>query len=285
MKDKICVVSVGLDGREQYSKFASILEQKAIENGYDTMVWKNEFPPNSPTHQEVPYAFKPFAIQAARDAGYNKVLWMDCKCYILSQITPIEEALEKDGYWFVEDGMTVGEWCKDSALPLLGITREEGFGMNVIAAKHFALNFEHKIARDFFDAYMGYAVNDGGEAYIGPWTNESGQASSDERVRGHRHDQLCGSVVLNRLNMKMSYNDVVDWRDGWKFKGKSGHGPHGTFNPLILFDGYLHGDALTCKCPICLEMNPKILSGEITPPDSFYRDDIKQLISGGFDNE
>lgn len=269
-KDNICVVSVGLDGREKYSEFTAILEQKAKENGYDTMVWKNEFPPNSPTHEQVPYAFKPFAIQAAKDAGYSKVLWMDSKCYILSQIIPIEEALEKDGYWFVEDGMTVGEWCKDSALPLLGITREEGFGMDVIAAKHFALNFEHQIARDFFDAYMGYAVNDGGEAYTGPWTNEQKQASMDERVRGHRHDQVCGSVIHHKLGMKMQPHNVVDWRDGWKFKHHAGH--HGTFNPLILFDGYLHGDALTCQCPICMEMNPKILSGEIVPPSCFWRE-------------
>ena len=269
MKDKICVVSVGTDGREPYSQFASILERKAIENGYDAMVWKNEMPPNSPTHDEVPYAFKPFAIQAARDAGYNKILWLDCKCYILSQITPIEEALEEDGYWFVPDGMTVGEWCKDSSLPLLDITREEGFKMPVIAAKHFALNFEHKIANDFFDAYMGYAVDNGGEAYIGPWTNEENQASTDERVRGHRHDQVCGSVIHHKLGMKMFTNTTVDWRDGWKFADEPN--THGTFDPMILFDGYLHGTALNCECPKCLEVNPKIISGEIVPPPSFWR--------------
>jgi len=268
-KDKLCVVSVGIDGREPYSQFTKILQQQSIENGYDAMVWTNDFPPGSPTHDQVPYAFKPFAIQAARDAGYTKILWMDSKCYILSQVTPIEEALEKDGYWFVEDGMTVGEWCKDSALPLFGITREEGFGMNVIAAKHFALNFEHKIARDFFDAYMGYAVDNDGEAYIGPWTNENGEASTDERVRGHRHDQVCGSVVRHKLGMKLSPNNVVDWRDGWKYKDEPN--PHGTFDPLILFDGYLHGTALNCTCPICSEVNPKIISGEIVPPPCFWR--------------
>ncbi len=268
-KDKLCVVSVGIDGREPYSQFTKILQQQSIENGYDAMVWTNDFPPGSPTHDQVPYAFKPFAIQAARDAGYTKILWMDSKCYILSQVTPIEEALEKDGYWFVEDGMTVGEWSKDSALPLFGITREEGFGMNVIAAKHFALNFEHKIARDFFDAYMGYAVDNDGEAYIGPWTNENGEASTDKRVRGHRHDQVCGSVVRHKLGMKLSPNNVVDWRDGWKYKDEPN--PHGTFDPLILFDGYLHGTALNCTCPICSEVNPKIISGEIVPPPCFWR--------------
>jgi len=271
-KDNICIVSVGLDGREKYSEFTAKLEQLAKENGYDAMVWKNEFPPDSPTHKEVPYAFKPFAIRAAVLAGYTKVLWMDSKCYILDKIVPVEKALEEDGYWFVEDGMTVGEWCSDSVLPVLGITREEGLNINVIAAKHFALNFEHKIARDFFDAYFGYATDDGGKAYIGPWTNENQQASTDERVKGHRHDQTCASVIVNRLNMKISDNNVVDWRDGWKFKGKSGH--HGTFNPLILFDGYLHGTMMDCTCPVCLEVNEKILSGEIIPPSCFWREDL-----------
>ena len=269
MSDKICVLSVGVDGREPYSKYVEVVAQKAIENGYDAMVWKNEMPPNCPPHAEVPYAFKPYAIQAALDAGYKKVLWLDSKCHITGKIAPVEDALENDGYWFVEDGMSVGEWCKDSALPIFNITREEAYQMKVIAAKHFALNFEHEIARDFFKRYMGYAVDDGGEAYKGSWTNDRSQVSVDPNVRGHRHDQTCGSVIREQLGMKMSENNVVDWRDGWKFKGKSGH--HGTIEPLILFDGYLHGSALDCHCDLCRDLKPKILDGTVVPPKTFWR--------------
>jgi hypothetical protein len=274
-KDNICIVSVGLDGREKYSEFTAKLEHMAKKNGYDAMVWKNEFPPDSPTHKEVPYAFKPFAIRAAALAGYTKILWMDSKCYILDKIVPVEKALEEDGYWFLEDGGSVGEWCSDSVLPLLGITREEGLKMKVIAAKHFALNFEHKIARDFFDAYLGYATDDDGKAYIGPWTNENQEASTDERVQGHRHDQTCASMIVNRLDMKISDNRpsgniVVDWRDGWKYGEKSKY--HNPIKPLILFDGYLHGTAMNCTCPICLEVNEGIVNGEIIPPPWFWRD-------------
>lgn len=269
-KDKICVVSVGVDGREPYSQYVETLKQKAIENGYAAMVWKNEMPPNCPAHQDVPYAFKPYAIQAALDEGYTKIFWMDSKCHIVSKITPVEEALDEHGYWFVEDGMTVGEWCKDSALPLLGVTREEAYQMKVIAAKHFALNLEHDIAKQFFKRYMGYAVDNNGEAYRGPWQNNNSEASVDPNVRGHRHDQTCGSVIREQLGMKMFENNVVDWRDGWKFRGQSGH--HGMIEPLVLFDGYLHGSATSCPCQTCRDINQKIVDGTVVPPNTFWRD-------------
>ena len=263
MTNDICIVSVGIDGREPYSQYASILEQKAKEHGYSTMVWKNEYPPNSPTHQEVPYAFKPFAIKAAKDNGYKKVMWLDCKCYIQKELTKINESLNDDGHWFMYDGGTVGEWCKDGALQLLGITREEAFGISVIAAKHFALNFDKEIAVFFFEEYLKYAIDNGGDAYRGPWKNTSLEASSDRRVKGHRHDQTCASVIVHKLNMEVKENKSIEWRDGWKFREVQ-------MDPEIIFDGYLHC-IHNCSCDSCSKAMNDVQKNKKYIPEYFMR--------------
>ena len=264
MNKDICIVSVGFDGREPYSQYASELERHARKHGYSTMVWKNQYPDGSPTQQEIPYAFKPFAIKAAIDAGFKKIFWMDCKCYIQEDITQIQNALDTLGYWIVYGGGSVGEWCCDSALEPLEINREDAFDISCIAAKHFALNIENDKAKKFYEEYMRLATENDGIAFKGAWTNDNNKASLDSRVNGHRHDQTCASVLLNRLEMTASKNESVDWRDGWKFRDNK-------IEPLeILFDGYLHGTHI-CDCDKCKLAWEEVKSGNKEVPSYFLR--------------
>src|SRR5882757_9105556 len=58
--------------------------------------WTDTFPVGAPPHEDVPYAFKPWALKAAADAGFQTLLWADA-CIKPRDLTPLFERIERDG--------------------------------------------------------------------------------------------------------------------------------------------------------------------------------------------
>lgn len=168
------------------------------ENWTPGLYWTDEMPPGSPTHRRMPYAFKAWAIEAARLHGADLVLWADACILPIRSMEPLWDLIESKGYWFSRNGFQNGQWCSDAALPLLGITREEAFRQEHVVATTFGLNFRSKIGATFASEYLRLAQNG---SFRGPWTNNGGEASADPRVTGHRHDQSAASVIAHRLRM------------------------------------------------------------------------------------
>jgi len=48
----------------------------------DTCIWRNSYPPGSPTHEENPYVFKIHAFRQAIRLGYSRALWLDSSCWL-----------------------------------------------------------------------------------------------------------------------------------------------------------------------------------------------------------
>jgi len=189
-----CVVNVAtgryVRGQERLSR---LISEKFI-------FFCNEMPPGSPEHADVPYAFKAHALVAADRAGADLVLWLDAAIKPVGSLEPIWKQIEEQGYWFTgNDAGPVGHWCCDAALPLLGVTREEACSMDEVTTCAFGLNLKSDIGKAFLAEFMLLAQNG---AFRGPWKNINGEASTDPRVRGHRHDQTAASVIANRLGMR-----------------------------------------------------------------------------------
>ncbi len=165
------------------------------------LAWRDGLPDGSPTHQDVPYAFKSFAIAKAVELGHTTILWADASIVPIKPLEPLWQLIETQGYWIANNGWNTGQWCCDSALGPLGITREEAFGIPHPVATSFGLDFRHEIAREFFRQWFDFAKD--GRAFRGPWRNDEGQASRDPRVMGHRHDQAVMGVIVHRLGMKL----------------------------------------------------------------------------------
>jgi hypothetical protein len=108
--------------------------------------------------------------------------------------------IEEHGHYFQHGGWNTGQWCKDEALAPLGLTRENSFDVPHMMACIMGLDFENKRSVEFFEQWMMHAQD--GVTFPGPWTNENKQASQDERVLGHRHDQTVASVLSHRLGME-----------------------------------------------------------------------------------
>lgn len=119
-----CIVSVGKGG--WYHKGVARLEHSLIYHGYTghTKFWKHEVPVGSPEHSENPYAFKIYAIQAAIDAGYKKVIWLDSSAWCIRDPQPLLNIINDRGYYFWSSGHNLAQTASDKCLEYFGINRD-----------------------------------------------------------------------------------------------------------------------------------------------------------------
>jgi hypothetical protein len=150
--------------------------------------FRSEASIGSPTHAENPYAFKIYAFRKALELGYRQILYLDSSVVFVNKINRLWSILEEDGYFIQEAGHYVGRWCNDRTLNYFNLSREEAMLMPMYGnCGLIALDFDKHIATTFFESWEK-SMLDG--QFIGSWSD-------------HRHDMTCGSVVANRLKMKL----------------------------------------------------------------------------------
>ncbi len=203
-----CIVSVGIGvGNGAKMSYADMTERLRwsliVENGYRDgfLSWSNSYPPKSPTHQAVPYGFKPYAIEEARRKGFKRVLWLDSSIRAIKPIEKVFEHIKKNGWLLYYNGFNCGEWTTDSSLKMQGLTRDEACKIPDFTGCCMGFDFENDTANEFLKRWMD-AANDG-VSFIGPWKNINGECSKDPRCKGHRHDQVIGSIIAHKLGMKI----------------------------------------------------------------------------------
>ena len=193
MKRLIVTVGTGRDA-------GGVARQKRLVHD-PVMAWTEALPEGSISHQRMPYHFKAVALRKARESGAELVLWLDSSVKPVRSLEPLWKLIEDQGYWLSENWWPNGEWCSDASLPLLGVTREETFQQMHVVAGAIGLNLKTEVGNRFLDEYIRLSENG---SFRGPWTNLNGIASTDPRVRGHRHDQSAASVIAARLGMKLT---------------------------------------------------------------------------------
>lgn len=158
-------------------------------------------PPGAVPHKQVAYGFKTHAIEAARVAGHKSILWLDASMWAIKSIDPIFAHADKHGaaVWYC-DGFMVGQWCADSALASLGLSREEAMSIRLITGGIVCLSMEHRAGRMILEQWLRYSED--GVSFLGPWDNAGQAASKDPRVLGHRHDMPALSVLVERAGVQ-----------------------------------------------------------------------------------
>ena len=188
----VCVASSGprfIGGLHRLQKIAK-------DFGEPLIFWEGCFPPGTITG--IPYHFKIAAIEEARQQGYEVILWADASTVPVRPLKPLWDLIEEQGYWFNKNyDYTNGQFCCDSALPILGITREEAFKAPQIMAGCFGLDFRKEVAQEWFREWKKLAL---AGAFNGPWQG----GSEDKRVIGHRHDQTCGAHLCWKMGLKLT---------------------------------------------------------------------------------
>jgi len=155
----------------------------------------------SPPHKEDPYAFKIYCIEGVRSLGYEQILWVDSSNVAVSNLSPIWDIIDTDGYIMQYAGHLVGRWCNERTLEYFDITREEAMNMPMYGNAGFlGLDFTTQVANDFFSKWK-QSMLDG--QFKGSWVD-------------HRHDMTCGSIIANKLGMKyQSAEELLDYADSF----------------------------------------------------------------------
>ena len=197
--ERRCVVNFS-NGR--YIRGQDRLVDSLKNVGYDGGILLETIESNIPfaSHEEINYGFKAGMIQKAREMGYDLILWADAAVYAGKNLDPVFNYIDENGYFIFHYGegcVSSGEWCCDSALKELGITREESYKIPHIFATTFGINL--KKHGDFFDKYLELARR--GISFNGSWHNTMKECSCEERVQGHRHDQTVMSVLLWQMGL------------------------------------------------------------------------------------
>lgn len=186
----------------------------------------------SPSHQDIPYAFKPYAIQEIRNKGFETIIWMDSPVYAIKNLYELIYYINLNGFIFFDNlGYTISDYTSDICLNNFNTSREEGFNKPMIMACLMGFNFKNQLSVKLFNEYY-QAINTYGN-YEGDWTNESNQVSLDNRVKGHRHDQSVMSLILAKYNIK----PIHPHSTYFAYFGNPGHLPHAE-SVCLLSQGY-----------------------------------------------
>lgn len=199
---KKCVVSFA-DGTGSYQKKMLRLEQSLKGNfdgdflgftSYDEIGCKH--------HSEIPYQFKPFAIQKAFELGYDLVLWCDSPVYAKQGIYPVFEHIEKHNYLFFNNiGYSLGDYTNDKTLNHFDISRENSWNIPMIMA--CVMGFKCDRSNVLVNANWPFIhyLSTSDKLYPGEWNNDDLTESLDMRVKGHRHDQSVMSAIIHKYSL------------------------------------------------------------------------------------
>jgi hypothetical protein len=189
------------------------------EGGYegDFLCFTNEIELDGcPSHSQVPYAFKAYAMKRAQAMGYKKIMWIDSSVYAVKPISKAFEIIDRLGYLLLPGGWNTGQWCSDAALETLGLERESSFDIPHIMACVMGLDLTNEKSCAFLDRY--YECANDGITFHGAWSNTNREVSQDERVLGHRHDQTAASAISWKLGMR-------DWQPNLLIYDETGDTP------------------------------------------------------------
>lgn len=221
---KRCIVNVSVGAwypRGQKRLVDSLFGKSCADVGY----W-NCWPPGSPPHSVMPFAFKSHALRLAREQGYRRLLWLDASCWAVRSLETVWEKIERDGFLFMNNGYMLGEWSSDYCLDMFALTRDEAMKLGDMTAMMFGLDLDNpRVAcwlADFEQLCHDPRLMNGslhqhiGKDTIDPHSGYNcGVISHDPRCRGHAREQVVAGLLMHRHGLLPTSNSPQYLIQGW----------------------------------------------------------------------
>jgi len=199
IKKETCIVTLGIG--KNYERGVDRLETliKELKVGADFYGYKS-YPDGIPTHDDIPYGFKYFLIKQKLDEGYKKVLWLDSSVLITDNL---DWLWERD-IMLIYNGHDIGRYTSDKCLEYFKIHRKTAYniisllgGLIMFGQKYYNIvNKMCELAKEKI-------------TFVGSHTNENKEVSSNNKVKGHRHDQSVLTILIQNTDVVPLPNSIV----------------------------------------------------------------------------
>lgn len=168
---------VGVNTQRFYKPY----QVRDYKTGIDLLLWENELPSGSRSHEESPYGFKIHAIKAAYEMGYTSILWLDSPAYAVKQdISPIFDKIEKEGYYAMSHIDPLTNYVSDTVLSQFRfIERKDLEGYNLPSGSCYGFDLASPHGKALFTRLYGCEAN-GHFNYMPP----------------HRHDETILALLM-----------------------------------------------------------------------------------------
>jgi hypothetical protein len=213
----VAIISCGVGG--WYGIGVERLERSLIHHGYagSMIMYKNEYPPLSPRHEENPYAFKIALFREAIARGFRQILWVDSSFWCIRNPHELFDIINDKGVFAFRSGYNCAQTCSDHLLEYVGFTRDEAEKLPEIATGAVGINIDNPDGYAVFE-YWAELCDRG--LFKNSRTHDLGD-SSDPRFLFGRQDQSAFSMAVHKHGLEFEYVDYVSYYN----QGKPGYNP------------------------------------------------------------
>lgn len=206
---KPVIINCGIGG--WYKAGSERLERSLIHHGYagDMLFWRDELPPNCPSHNDNPYAFKIAAFREAIKQGYTHIMWLDCSFWAIKNPMPLFDIVVDKGIFAFRSGYNCANTCPDNLLAEIGITRDEAEQVPETATGIVGLNMDNPDGQKVFEIWADLCDR----GFFKNSRVHNPNESADPRYLFGRQDQSNFSMALYKAGVSFNYIDYVSYYD------------------------------------------------------------------------
>jgi hypothetical protein len=188
------IISVGVNG--WYPRGIDLLKESLLKFHDGEVLLFKDYPPNSLTHEELPYYLKISAFEYALEKGYKKILWLDASFTAHKSTDKIFEFIEQNGYFFFCTGYNLAQSINDNALNYVGLSRDDAEKYMEFASGCVGIDFENEKGIEIYKLWKHYM-----DCGLSLGSRNHDNQSLDERFLFHRQDQSCLNLATQKLNL------------------------------------------------------------------------------------
>ena len=211
------IVSTGI--HSWYRKGLDRLENSLVHHGFagKTLFYKDEYPPNSPRHEDNPYAFKIFEFEEAINRGHNVILHLDSSFWCIKNPHSLFDLIADKGVIGFRTGYNMAQTSSDAALEWAGFTRDEAEQLPEIASGMVGLRMDNPDGKKVFELWK-----EGMELGLFK-TNRLHDIndSADPRMIHARQDQTIYALAIHKCGLHIDDYDYVAYYNS----GNAGYNP------------------------------------------------------------
>jgi hypothetical protein len=170
-------------------------------------MYKGEYPPNSPKHNDNPYGFKIHAIEEAIRTKHRICLWLDSSFWCIKTPHVLFDIINEFGVFGFRTGYNCAQTCSDAALAWADFTRDEAELLPEIASGAVGLNLDNPDGAKVWALWKeGYELG-----LFKTNRSKDDKDSADPRFIHARQDQSIYSLAIHKAGLKFEYRDYISY--------------------------------------------------------------------------